>query len=82
MREAIWFLMALTAAFLALLTAFALRVPLEGRLSRVCRRAFWAGALLWAGGALGGVGLNGVTLTATATLGLPGYAALTVLRLL
>ena len=82
MREEIWFLLALTAAFLALLTAFALRAPQDGRLYRVCQRTFWAGALLWASGALGGVGLSAVTLTATAALGLPGYAALTALWLL
>ncbi len=45
-------------------------------------QAFLVGGVLWISGSLGGIGLNPVTAAAVLSLGLPGYAALTVLRLL
>ena len=74
-----WILLGITGALLGLLLWFSLTALREGRVYHLARRLFWSAALLWMSGMAGGVGLNGLTLLTAAALGLPGYAALTVL---
>ncbi len=77
-----WLLMGLTAALLSLLWLFACVARAESRGYRLIRRVFWSAVGLWISGSLGGIGLNLVTETAVFALGLPGYAALTMIRFL
>ena len=82
MKTELFVLMGLTAALLSLLLWFSLTVRQDSRGCGVVRRLFWAALLLWLSGTAGGVGLRFVSLAATAALGLPGFAALTALRLM
>ena len=82
MKTELWVLMGLTAALLSLLFRYACRWRPDSRGYRLIRRLFWWAVFLWISGSLGGIGLNQVTAAAVLSLGLPGYAALTVLRLL
>lgn len=82
MDEAHWMLLGLTAALTAALVIISLSVRPQSRLYRWTRRVFWAAALLALSGAVGGAGLNALNLAAAVSLGLPGYLAVTVWRLL
>lgn len=76
------FLLMMTALALGLMTVFALKGRNQTRLYRWTQRLFWSGLLLWGGGQMGLIGLNGLHWALVAGLGWPGYAALTVIRLM
>lgn len=79
MREEHWIVMGLAACLLLTLLGVSLSSAPKTRWYRWTRRVFWSAALLLLSGALGGVGLNEWNLAIAAMLGLPGYAALTVI---
>lgn len=72
-------MLALTGALLTTLVGISLASQPKSPWYRMAQRIFWAAALLWVSGALGGIGPNLLNGTLTALLGLPGYAALTVI---
>lgn len=79
MREEQWIVMGLTACLLLTLLGISLSSEPHSGWYRWTRRVFWSAALLLLSGALGGVGLNQWNLATAVLLGLPGYAALTVI---
>lgn len=72
--------MGTAVAMLALMTAFALRCEAKTRAYKWARRAFWALAALWCGGAVG-LSLNPFNAALVACFGAPAYAALWTLSL-
>ena len=82
MKTEHWVLMGQTAALFLLLFRFACGTRSDGWGYRIIQRVFWSAAGLWISGCLGWIGLNAVTAAAVFSLGLPGYAAMTVLKLL
>lgn len=74
-----WFIMGLTAALTLATLMFSLFFDPKRRAYALIRRLFFSCSLLLASGAAGGIGLNAVTGTVTALLGMPGYAALVFL---
>ena len=79
MTESHWTLMGLAAAFLLALTWISLSSAPSSRGYRAMRRGFWSLMLLLFSAALGFIGLNGLNWAAVTALGLPGYAALSIL---
>ena len=71
-----WIMVGLTAGLLSALWLISVFYSPKSRGCRWGQRIFWAFALLWVSGSLGGIGLNGVNLFFSSILGLPGYAAL------
>ncbi|MBR5111507.1 MAG: hypothetical protein IK099_15110 [Clostridia bacterium] len=82
MDTAHWALLGCTAALSASLALFSLTAVSQSRSYKWVRRIFWSAAALILGGMLGGAGLNLFNLAAVAGLGLPGYLAVNVLKLL
>ena len=78
MKTEYWVMLALTAALFMILCGISLASEPRSGAYRWARRVFWTAALLLFSGALGGVGLNAFNLLASAVLGLPGYAGLTI----
>lgn len=71
-----WLMMLLTAGGLGLMTALALWIrPGERGGRAVIRAAGWT-VLLFFSGALGGVGISGISVLTVCCLGAPGYALL------
>ena len=79
MDTAHWIMMGLTAALMTALWLISVFYSPKSRSSRWGQRVFWMFSLLWASGSLGGIGLNGVNLIVTSTLGLPGFSVLWML---
>ncbi|MBR1586440.1 MAG: hypothetical protein IJ662_12940 [Clostridia bacterium] len=77
-----WMILLFLYGMVGVLLAVALLGRGRGPIARWSQRLFWAAAALWFSGALGGVGLNGVSLAAVSALGAPGYALLMILRAL
>ena len=67
---------------MGLLLCFSLSARPGTRLYRAARNVFWASLLLYFSGLLGGAGFGPLNTLAVSLLGLPGWAALTVLSLL
>lgn len=72
-------IMGLTAAWIAAVLAFSLRYDPNRRACQIAQKAFFRCSALIVSGLIGGIGLNAVTGFTVALLGLPGYAALSLL---
>ena len=74
-----WILFALIGVFFAGMLLFSLLTSNQSRTYRWTLRIAVSAILLWIGASLGGISLNGLNLSVFSCLGLPGYAALTLL---
>ena len=79
MKTEHWTMMGLTAALIGAALLYALRYDPAKRGYRWTQRAFFRCSALIVSGLIGGIGLNAVTGSVVALLGLPGYAALSFL---
>lgn len=82
MKEAHWVLLAVTGVLFLILLCFSLLSTAHGKGYRWTIHVLFAAAALWISGLFGGAGLNGITLLVSSVLGLPGFAALTVIHIL
>ncbi len=80
MRDEHWVFLLLTAAALCIMLAVSLSFGKRGGKISLFKRVFGAILILTFSGLAGGVGVNACNAAVVSALGLPGYAALVLLK--